>query len=142
MFRGLLDDGHDPRAMNYSELASNWIKQNILKRYELDCLEIKWLKKTTGFFCLNAKKIWRKHRGKFTGHNVQKQHANFFDRYIDATNLSPCTCAKCSPPVEISDDNLLHCKFCDNEFSTENDLVAHVNEFHQVLSQGKTILDG
>ena len=143
MFRGLLDDGHDPRAINYKELASNWIKWNLFKRYELDCLEIEWLKKTIGFFCLNAKRIWKKHRGKVTGHNVQNQHANFFDRYIDASNLSPCTCAKCSPldtrTVEISDDNILHCKFCDHEFCNENDLVAHVNEFHQV--QGKTIFE-
>ena len=97
MFFELLDGGHDPRAINYKELATDWIRQNILKKYELDCLEVEWLKKTIGFFCLNAKTIWKKHRGKVTGLNVQKQHAKFFDKYIDATNLSPCTCVKCFP---------------------------------------------
>ena len=103
MFFELLDGGHDPRAINYKELATDWIRQNILKKYELDCLEVEWLKKTIGFFCLNAKTIWKKHRGKVTGLNVQKQHAKFFDKYIDATNLSPCTCVKCFPlePSEI-----------------------------------------
>ena len=145
MFFELLDGGHDPRAINYKELASDWTRHNILKKYELDCLEIEWLKKTIGFFCLNAKTIWKKHRGKVTGLNVQKQHAKFFDKYIDATNLSPCTCAKCFPletrNVEVSDDDLLHCKYCDDEFCTEKDLVAHENEFHQISSQRKTIIE-
>ena len=99
MFFELLEDGHDPRAINYREIAADWIRRYILKKYELDCLQNKWLDKTIEFFCKYAKFIWRKHRGKVTGLNVQKQHANFFDKYIDdATTLSPCTCANCSPP--------------------------------------------
>ena len=77
---------------------------------------------------------------------MQKQHAKFFDKYIDATNISPCTCAKCFPletsTVEVSDNDLLHCKYCDNEFCTEKDLLAHENKFHQVTSKEKTILKG
>ena len=99
MFFELLDGGHDPRAINYNELASDWIRRYIFKKYELDCLENEWLKKTIEVFCKNAKTIWKKHRGKVTGLNVQKKHSKFFDKYIDdATTLSPCTCTKCAPP--------------------------------------------
>ena len=96
MFYDLLQSGHRPKTINYKELVSDWIKVKVLlKSDELDCIEIEWLKKTIAYFCLHANFIWRKHRGKVTGLNVQKQHTNFLDKYIDATNLSPCTCAKC-----------------------------------------------
>ena len=104
MFFELLDGGHDPRAINYNELASDWIRRYVFKKYELDCLENEWLKKTIEFFCKNAKDIWKKHRGKVTGLNVQKKHSKFFDKYIDdATTLSPCTCTKCAPPKLMQD---------------------------------------
>ena len=145
MFFELLDGGHDPRDINYKELASNWIRLNILKKYDLDCLEIEWLTNTVDYFYLNTTKIWRKHRGRVSGLNVQKQHAKFFKDYIDATNLSSCTCVKCysleTRPVEMSDDELLYCKHCENEFCNENDLQAHNNEFHQAPPHEKTIID-
>ena len=97
MFYELLDGGHDPRAIDYNELATDWIRRFVLKKYELDCLEIKWLKEIVDYFCINSKKVWNRHRGKVIGLNVQKQHATFFDKSIDATILCPCNCAKCIP---------------------------------------------
>ena len=43
--------------------------------------------------------------------------------------------------VEISDDDMLYCKYCYEEFNTSSVLKAHENEFHQVPSQEKTILE-
>ena len=36
---------------------------------------------------------------------------------------------------------MLYCKYCYEEFNTGSDLKAHENEFHQVPSQEKTILE-
>ena len=49
------------------------------------------------YYCKNSKKVWNRHKGKVNGLNVQKQHATFFDKSIDATILSPCNCTKCIP---------------------------------------------
>ena len=97
MFYDLLASGHNPKINSYKEQVSYWIKDNVLSKcdYELDCIDNKWLKKTIGYFFLNANNIWNKHRGKVTGLNVQKQHRNFLDKYIDVTDLPPCTCANC-----------------------------------------------
>ena len=97
MFYDLLGSGHNPKTNSYKELVSYWIKDNVLSKcdYELDCIDNKWLKKTIGYFFLNANNIWNKHRGKVTGLNVQKQHRKFLDKYIDTTDLSPCACANC-----------------------------------------------
>ena len=43
--------------------------------------------------------------------------------------------------VEISDDELFHCKHCDDEFCNENDLLAHNNVLHQVPSNEKKVLE-
>ena len=43
--------------------------------------------------------------------------------------------------VEVSDDNSFYCKYCYDAFDTTKDLEAHENEFHQVPSHGKTILE-
>ena len=98
MFYELLDVGYDPRAINYNELASDWIKRNVLKEFDLDCLQIEWLKKTISYFCINAKAIWKKHRGRVIGLNVQRKHKNFFGKFIYAAILSPCNCSKCYLP--------------------------------------------
>ena len=95
MFYDLLDKGHDPRTINYKEMVSDWIKLNILLKFdEFDCIEIEWLEKNIAFFFFRASKIWKQHRGKVTGINVQNKHAKFFDKLIDS-NLSPCSCEKC-----------------------------------------------
>ena len=95
MFYDLLDGGHDPRKIDYKDLAINWIKQNILKKCDLDCNEINWIKNTVSFFCKNAKNIWKKHKGRVTGLNVQNQHSKFLDKFINATNVDACKCIKC-----------------------------------------------
>ena len=46
MFFELLDGGHKPVEINYKEIASNWMRQTLFKKSELDCLENEWLKKT------------------------------------------------------------------------------------------------
>ena len=43
--------------------------------------------------------------------------------------------------VEVSDDNSFYCKYCYDAFDTKKDLEAHENEFHQVPSHGKTVLE-
>ena len=43
--------------------------------------------------------------------------------------------------VEISDDDIFHCKYCYDEFDTTQDLEAHENEFHQIPSHEKTLLE-
>ena len=104
MFYDLLDSGHDPKEIEYAELVSNWLKLNILKNFKPDCIEIKWLMDTVAYFCLHAKRIWKQHRGKVSGPNVQKKHSKFFDKYIEA-NLLPCTCPNCSQskPIKAKD---------------------------------------
>ena len=124
MFYDLLDGGHDPRKIDYKDLAINWIKQNILKKCDLDCNEINWIENTVSFFCEKAKGIWRQHRGKVTGMKVQNQHSKFLDTFIDATNIDACKCIKCyvleTRTVETSSDD---------------------NELHQVPSQEETTLE-
>ena len=145
LFYDLLDSGHDPRKINYKDLASDWIKLHILKKYELDCNEIIWIQNTILYFYQQTKKIWKQHKGKVTGMKVQNKHSKFLDKFIDATKLCSCTCIKCFPletrTVESSNDEILYCKHCDDEFYTEKDLVAHENEFHKVPSQERTILE-
>ena len=135
MFYDLLDDGHDPRKIDYKDSAINWIKQNILKKSDLDCNETNWIKNTVSFFCKNAQNIWRKHKGRVTGLNVQNQHSKFLDKFINATNVDACKCIKCyvleTRTVETSSD----------EVNRERELYAHENEFHQVPSLEKSTLE-
>ena len=101
MFYDLLDSGHDPRKIEYAELVSNWLKLNILKNFEPDCIENKWLVDNVAYFCLRAKKLWKQHRGKVTGLNVQKKHSTFLEKYIEH-NLLPCSCPNCSQSKPIN----------------------------------------
>ena len=88
MFYDLLDSGHDPRKIDYKDLATNWIKLHILKKYDLDCREITWIEDIIVYFYKHAKNIWKQHRGKVTGLKVQNKHSKFFDEFIDASNLN------------------------------------------------------
>ena len=45
-------------------------------------------------------------------------------------------------PVEVSDDEIFQCIYCDYEFVTEKDLSVHETKFHQVISSDEeTILE-
>ena len=50
MFYDLLDSGHDPRKIDYKDLATNWIKLHVIKKYDLDCNEISWIDDTIVYF--------------------------------------------------------------------------------------------
>ena len=136
MFYELLDCGHDPRKIDYKDLAMDWIKQNILKKYDLDCNEINWIENTVSYFYKNARRIWKQHKGRVTGLKVQNQHSKFLDLFIDATHVDACKCIKCyvleTRIVESSRDD---------EFSTEKALNAHENVLHQVASLEKSTLE-
>ena len=135
MFYDLLNSGHDPRKIDYKDLAMDWIKHNILKKYDLDCNEINWIENTVSYFYKNARRIWKQHKGRVTGLKVQNQHSKFLDLFIDATHVDACKCIKCyvseTGTVETSSDDV----------NRERELNAHENEFHQVPSLEKSTLE-
>lgn len=101
MFYDLHDNGHgNPKQPKYSELVSEWLKQHVLFKSELDCNENRWMDNTIAYFCRYAKRIWNQHKGKVRGLQVKNIHVTFFNKRVDATNISKCNCENCSGLLE------------------------------------------
>ena len=95
IFYNLNNLGHKPTAKSYPELVSNWLKLNVLLEKDLDCNENEWLVNTVAYFCLHARRIFKQHRGKVKGLNVQNKHGAFLNKLINATDILKCNCSKC-----------------------------------------------
>ena len=102
MFRDLLDNKLTPKPnqKGYSESVSEYLKEYVLFKSEFDCNEKKWLDETITYFRTNTIRIWKKHKGRVSGLQVQNKHAAFFNKQIDASNLSKCNCENCSGSLE------------------------------------------
>lgn len=89
----MFNNGQKPNTDSYKEIVSNWIKLNILKT-DLTLHEQELFSKFIAYFCKNAKKIWKKHKGKIQGLNMQVQHSQFLNKLIDETTFQ-CSCGDC-----------------------------------------------
>ena len=89
----MYNNGQKPKATNYKENVSNWIKLNVLEK-NLTLHEQDMFKKFIDYFTKNANKIWRQHYRNIKALKVQKQHSQFLEKWIEGSTFH-CPCKDC-----------------------------------------------